>query len=396
MATVTLDPVPMEQAISDMQARDVVLPDEYYGVLQGLARQHAFSVAGVAAIDQLTQVRDSLAKAIEDGVPFDEWKRRVADEGILNLPNHRLDNIFRTNIQQAYQRARWAKLKENQRRRPYLLYSAINDSRVRPSHLAMDGIIRPVGDPFWDRNFPSNGYRCRCSVISLTEKQAQRRSGQDRGLNKTVTSDMEPDDGWDYNPGEDLTPGIEQAIQNRVNNLPTELANATEEKTRTAVDNIKDLIADKGLTGDEQQAAVNAIAQASALATVLPTLSRTMAGGAVALDEVMDRRKAYGDLPADADVDALIEGVRNALTGASIYQIERGGQSQFAIVSDGWIVIYSSAGEMVTAYAEDDQGENFTDRHERLGYTVKEVSQNDYIAAAVERLRAQYEDVQPE
>ncbi len=40
------------------------------------------------------------------------------------------------------------------------MYDAINDNRVRPSHLAMDGIIRPVDDPFWAKNAPINGYRC--------------------------------------------------------------------------------------------------------------------------------------------------------------------------------------------------------------------------------------------
>jgi hypothetical protein len=37
-------------------------------------------------------------------------------------------------------------------------------------------------------------------MISLSEKQALKRSGQDKGINKPI-----PGDGWDYNPGKDLT-----------------------------------------------------------------------------------------------------------------------------------------------------------------------------------------------
>jgi len=208
--------VPFYEAIKAAQKRSVVLPDSYYGVLQGALRQHAFSVAGIAALDQLEQVRDSLAAGLQRGVSFNKWKKEILENGILELPAHRLDNIFRTNIQSNYNRGHWEKFQRNKARRPYLMYDAINDSRVRPAHLALDGVIRPADDSFWNTHAPLNGYRCRCKLISLTEKQAQARSGDGKGLNKSINlGDMKPDKGWNYNPGADLTKGVEKAIKAR-------------------------------------------------------------------------------------------------------------------------------------------------------------------------------------
>ena len=186
--------VPFSEAIKAAQQKRVVLPEVYYGELQGLARQQAFSIAGLASLDQLTTVRDSLAAKLQNGQTFRQWQKDILESETLDLPKHRLDNIFRTNIQSNYNRGRWERFTEGKAMRPYLMYDAINDSRVRPTHLAMDGIIRPVDDPFWKTHAPLNGYRCRCRLISLSEGQARARSGNDTGLNKGVdTGKMEPD-----------------------------------------------------------------------------------------------------------------------------------------------------------------------------------------------------------
>ena len=223
--------VPFSEAIKAAQQRNVVLPDVYYGELQGLARQQAFSIAGLASLDQLTIVKNSLAAKLQSGQTFQQWQKEITESGTLDLPKHRLDNIFRTNIQSNYNRGRWERFVAVKDTSPYLMYDAINDSRVRPSHLAMDGIIRPVDDPFWKTHAPLNGYRCRCRLISLNERQAQARSGNGTGLNKGVDAGkMEPDKGFDYNPGEDLLAGINRGIVSRATTAPAKLVQALNTK----------------------------------------------------------------------------------------------------------------------------------------------------------------------
>lgn len=207
-------PVHFREAIRAAEARQVVLPDIYYGQLQGIARQLAFSIAGIARYDQLKAVMDSLIKALSEGRTLKQWQSEMAVKD-LSLPKYRLENIFRTNLQSNYQAGHWEQFERNKDSRPLLMYDAINDSRTRPAHRALDGLIRPVDDPIWRRIAPLNGYLCRCGLISLTEAQAKARSGNGEGLNKAYDpATMQPDKGWDYSPRDRLK-GIEQATAKR-------------------------------------------------------------------------------------------------------------------------------------------------------------------------------------
>lgn len=209
--------VHFQEAIKAATERGVVLPDVYYGKLQGIARQLSFSIAGVAKFDQLQAVKDSLDKALASGQTFAQWQKQQAVQD-LNLPKYRLDNIFRTNIQSQYMAGHWEQFERNKAYRPYLMYDAINDSRTRPTHLAMDGIIRPIDDSFWKKHSPPCGYRCRCHLISLTKEQALARSKDGKGLNMPIDEQkMQPDKDWDYSPRERLQ-GIEQAVAKRLEN----------------------------------------------------------------------------------------------------------------------------------------------------------------------------------
>jgi len=209
--------VQFDEAIAAASDRGVVLPEVYYGQLHGVARQLAFSIAGIVKLDQLHGVKASLDKSLASGLSFNEWKKQAAVAD-LSLPKHRLDNIFRTNLQGSYMAGKWEQIDRNKANRPYLMYDAINDTRTRPSHLAMDGTIRPVDDPWWSDHSPPNGYRCRCSVVTLSESQARDRSGPSEGINKVPRlpdgQPAKPDKGWNYSP-RDRSAGVDAAVENR-------------------------------------------------------------------------------------------------------------------------------------------------------------------------------------
>jgi len=155
-----MKPVPFLDAIAWAKSRKVVLPETYYGTLQGLARAMSFSIAGVSKLDQLQGVMDSLTQATADGQSFATWKARVQSGEIsLDLPEHRLENIFRTNIQGHYARGRCEQQMANTDNRPWFLYDAVNDSRTRPSHAAMDGFVARYDDPIWKNWTPPCGYQ---------------------------------------------------------------------------------------------------------------------------------------------------------------------------------------------------------------------------------------------
>lgn len=224
-APLAISVVPFDEAIESARARRVTLPETYYGVLQGIERAEAFSVAGIASLDQLQQTLDSLAAAMQKGMTFDDWKAfALKAPDVLALPPHRLDNIFRTNIQGAYARGRCVHIERNRHTRPFLMYSAIDDDRTRPAHHAMNGHVAKVGDDVWKKWTPPCGYRCRCTVISLTEAQAQQRIDADKArLDADAEAAMAraaaiaggPDTGWDYSPCEHMDEGTTRAAADK-------------------------------------------------------------------------------------------------------------------------------------------------------------------------------------
>lgn len=50
-----------------------------------------------------------------------------------------------------------------------LQYQTVHDSHVSEICRALDGIIRPAKDPFWNVHGPKNHYNCRCLLRELTE-----------------------------------------------------------------------------------------------------------------------------------------------------------------------------------------------------------------------------------
>lgn len=68
----------------------------------------------------------------------------------------------------------WAKFQEQKHLFPNLVYRTVGDSRVRPEHAALNGVIKPIDDPFWRTYYPPNGWRCRCTVMNTAEKASER------------------------------------------------------------------------------------------------------------------------------------------------------------------------------------------------------------------------------
>lgn len=187
------------EAIAYALNRNVVLPDDYYERMTPIQRQQSVSIAGLAQTEQIKHVMGLVNEQLIDGGTFADFQNAVKNGDInINLPKHRLDNIFRTNIQGAYGRGRWYQQQQNKVERPYLIRDGINDSRQRESHRELDGIVRPIDDPFWDTHTAPSGFRCRCIMRSLTQAQAQAKGvTTDIGL-----PDVAPQNGFGGTPAQ--------------------------------------------------------------------------------------------------------------------------------------------------------------------------------------------------
>lgn len=245
------------------------------------AHAKAFTVAKLARMDVLQDIREGVEQALKRGETqrwFDRdltgllqrkgwWGRKiiVGSDGQAEVVQEgsprRLQTIFRTNTQTAYAAGRWKRFADNAAARPYLQYVAVMDGRTRPAHGRLNGKVFPIDSPIWKVIGPPNGFNCRCAVRALSAADLERRglrvepdarvveravpvgglvdqrSGEinpekliQRGV--SVADPAYPgrrmtlwaDVGWDYNPGASGASQIGGLVEKKLAKLPQELA----------------------------------------------------------------------------------------------------------------------------------------------------------------------------
>ncbi|MDE2428424.1 MAG: minor capsid protein [Burkholderiales bacterium] len=154
--------VEYSEAIAAAKARGVVLPQEYYGLLQKEMRSRAFSVARISNINRIQDILQSLEQATQRGDSLGRWQKQMREGGLDKLFINRAhaETVYINALQTHYSIGRWAQFQDNKERRPYLMYDAVNDSRTRPAHRKLDGFIARIDDPVWSTIYPPNGHRC--------------------------------------------------------------------------------------------------------------------------------------------------------------------------------------------------------------------------------------------
>lgn len=241
---INLEPLPMGEAQKFWRDKVMLSPKEFKA-LADEAKAKAFAVSGIAKGEELATVFAALQRAIDQGISFDQFKKECGDiferRGWTGKRAWRVDNIFRTNIQTAYNVGRYKQLQEDKDVLPYWMYSAVNDSRTRPEHLAMNGRTWPADHPVWNTWYPPNGYRCRCSVIALTATQVKNRGVKIEEKDPTgrlieprspesgelmPAKQLLPDPGFDRNPGQDYWGDLAGTVEERLAQYPAQLATA--------------------------------------------------------------------------------------------------------------------------------------------------------------------------
>jgi len=224
----------------------------------GEEHHNAFTVAKMLEIDLLTDVRDLLDTAIAEGQSM-SWfrgqlepmliergwwgRQKVVDpatgqEVEAQLGSmHRLETIFRTNMQSAYSAGEWQAIQDQSADAPYLMYDAVDDYRTRETHKKLDELVLPVNSPFWQTHYPPNGWNCRCGVIQLDEddfKAIGKKNPDEEpviqwrewknprtGNMERIPADIDP--GWGTNAGITRRQDLDRLIQEKIDALPPDM-----------------------------------------------------------------------------------------------------------------------------------------------------------------------------
>lgn len=193
------------------------LPASEYKKLSEECRAKAFTVSGYTSLEVLQKFLNELADACEEGKTKKDFMDSMNDflerNGYEGLNPFHADVVFRTNMQTAFNAGHYKSMTSPgaKKLRPYWKYVTAGDGTVRKSHAQMEGRIYAADDPIWNIWYPPNGFRCRCSVVSLTKSQAER-SGIPVSRELPYEVDYStgeilyqyPDKGFSNNPAKDM------------------------------------------------------------------------------------------------------------------------------------------------------------------------------------------------
>lgn len=219
--------LPFREQIDFHQAKKLV-PTERWNDLQREAHDTGFMVAGATKADLLADLKEAIRKGIEEGDTLKDFRKNfdsiVAKRGWTGWTGSDSDAgvawrtrvIYETNLRTSYQAGRWQQVQLVKITRPYLIYRH-SDSVVtaRAEHLAWDGLVVGVDDPWVQTHWPPNGFGCKCEMETLSERDLQKmgKIGPDTPPNDGTYDWTDPKTGeihtfprgigpfWDYAPG---------------------------------------------------------------------------------------------------------------------------------------------------------------------------------------------------
>ena len=231
---ISLEPLKPKAALKFWGLKVPITKSEF-NRLSDKAKSRAFTVSGLSRLDQVTAVRTALTKCLDGGGTLADFKKQIPEiieaQGWTGKKAHRIDNLFRTNMQSAYMAGRYEQMSKTTKLRPFWRYLAVGDKSTRPGHVALDGKVYPADHKFWDSFYPPNGFRCRCTVQSLSARQVEKNGYKVESKfpgptmvklpgGSEVNVNPLPDKGWSHNVGKEWLAGLEPSeLDGKVKNL---------------------------------------------------------------------------------------------------------------------------------------------------------------------------------
>jgi len=283
-----------ETAIAFFKAKGLKPTFDYRDMIQ---QEHdvAFTVAKMMDVDLLRTTQGLVDKGIREGWSKERFAKELGPKlqaagwwgkGDLEDPltgtdkraqlgsAHRLNTIYRSNLQSAYSVGQWERIIDQADEAPYLIYDAVDDQRTREEHAAWDNTALPIDDPWWDTHMPPNGYNCRCGVIQASADELdamdiritkrppiQWRQWTNPRTGKTHKVPAGVDPGWAHNPGKRRLAHLQELLGEKVATLPPRAQQAF----------------NQGMKASETKAAVQGTQQALAKAEAARHLEQSQA-----------------------------------------------------------------------------------------------------------------------
>lgn len=212
--------LPPSDAISYLEKKGFKIGWDWHETLDN-AHSRAFTVAKVARMDLLQDIRQSLISAMQQGQTLEQWKASITptlqekgwwgkktvinpegreQEVQLGSPR-RLRTIYDTNMQSAFAAGRYKAMLAGAETRPYWEWRHITISNPRKQHVALNGRLFRFDDPFWNVAYPPSEWGCKCRVIARSAREVE---GKEILSGEGNESDIYERVGVDRNTGADV------------------------------------------------------------------------------------------------------------------------------------------------------------------------------------------------
>ncbi len=212
--------LPPEDAISYLEKKGFKIGWDWHETLDN-AHSKAFTVAKIARMDLLQDIRQSLITAMQKGQTLEQWKANITptlqekgwwgkktvinpegreQEVQLGSPR-RLRTIYDTNMQSAFAAGRYKAMLAGAETRPFWEWRHITISNPRKQHVALNGRLFRFDDPFWNVAYPPSEWGCKCRVIARSAREVE---GKEILSGEGNESDIYERVGVDRNTGADV------------------------------------------------------------------------------------------------------------------------------------------------------------------------------------------------
>lgn len=224
--------LPFDEAIDFLRQKTAV-PTKSYRDVWDAAHSKMFMVAGANSQALVEDFQNAIVKAAEQGLTLEDFRADFDD--IVNRHGWQYKGtrgwrsrlIFETNLASAYAAGRYVQMSEPDTLEafPFWQYNHSGALHPRVNHKAWDGMVFAADDPFWNTNYPPNGYKCGCFVTPVSRPGLKRlgKSKPDEAPNLDQLGTDQPlgvDPSFAYNPGkewlEQTAPGPTPVSANEV------------------------------------------------------------------------------------------------------------------------------------------------------------------------------------
>lgn len=176
--------LPMDLYEAILEKMDDALMDGFGGIGDSIDQRNLFidfsenikKFSFAKTFQQVNDMGNFILDDKGDQISFTDFKKKA--KNVFEIYNENwLETEFNTAKSIAVSAREWTQIVEDSDVLPLLRYVTVGDGRVRNSHKSLDGIIRPVKDPFWSKYYPPNDFNCRCIVEQLEEGEVSEVKG---------------------------------------------------------------------------------------------------------------------------------------------------------------------------------------------------------------------------